>query len=105
MPCRLKPARRLDELKIHPLTHELISNRLINLVARRVGRVGVEETELAALVEHLLRQRRDKIAGVAAPAKLRWRVDRVDAHAVGRSTRPASDGDRPGIFPEMVLGV
>src|SRR5688572_11779990 len=98
MTCR---AIRAKLLSIEPdhigVADRGVSDVLINLVAGRIGEVGVEETEFPPFVQQVLADRGGAGTGVTVAALLRRRIDRPDPDPVGGRAGAADHADRPAI--------
>jgi len=93
---------RSRKLVLIDIDHGLITDRLINMIRRRIRQVREQEAEAATGGELELADRGDQIARVAAAAPVGRRVDRADADPVRRrATGTGERDDLAGVFPQV----
>src|ERR1700691_5656379 len=76
------------------VSDRLIPDCLVDVVRGSVGEIGVQKTELAAVIEQLLAERGDARAGKSFAAIFRRRIDPGYANAVWCRSRISRHRDR-----------
>ena len=103
---RLRSASRdgLEPPDVH-VADGLIADGLVDVVRRRVGKIGEQEQEPEAGIESGLARASDAGRGIAATAPVRGRVDRPDPRSVWRPGADRCERDRTVVVPQVDAAV